>query len=215
MSNVFRSLRTRNYRLYFSGQLVSLIGTWMQIVGQSWLVFKMTGKGLDVGIVNALQFTPMLFGGAWGGLLADRYPKRRTLITTQALFAVTAGVLALLVTGGWAKLWMVYLIAFAYGTIQVIDMPTRQAFVSEMVPHDDVINAVSLNTAVFNGARLIGPVIAGVVIVKAGMAFCFWANSISFLAVIIALTLMRERDFYDSGAKPATGRGQIRAGWRA
>src|SRR5207248_2147675 len=99
VSNVFRALRARNYRLYFSGQLVSLIGTWMQIIGQSWLVFKMTGKGLDVGILSAMQFTPMLLGGAWGGLLADRFPKRRTLMVTQAAFAVCASVLAVLVTG--------------------------------------------------------------------------------------------------------------------
>ena len=214
MSNVFRALKTRNYRLYFSGQLVSLIGTWMQIIGQSWLVFKMTGKGLDVGIVNALQFTPMLFGGAWGGLLADRYPKRRTLIATQTAFAISAAALAVLVTGGWARLWMVYALAFAYGTVQVVDMPTRQAFVSEMVPTGDVINAVSLNTAVFNGARLVGPAVAGILIAKVGIGWCFWANAISFGAVIVALTAMREKDLFDSGARRVTGRGQIRAGLR-
>ena len=214
MSNVYRALRTRNYRLYFGGQLVSLIGTWMQIVGQSWLVLKMTGSGLDVGIVNALQFTPMLFAGAWGGLIADRYPKRRILITTQSLFAVSAAALALLVTGGWARLWMVYALAFAYGAVQVVDMPTRQAFVSEMVPMGDVMNAVSLNTAVFNGARLVGPAVAGVLITRVGLGWCFWVNAVSFVAVIIALSVMREDDLFDSGARPATGRGQIRAGLR-
>ena len=214
MSNAFRALRTRNYRLYFSGQLVSLIGTWMQIIGQSWLVLKLTGSGLDVGIVNALQFSPMLLAGAWGGLVADRHPKRRILITTQTAFAISAAALALLVTGGWVRLWMVYALAFVYGTVQVVDMPTRQAFVSEMVPTGDVMNAVSLNTAVFNGARLVGPAVAGIVIAKASIGICFWVNSISFVAVIIALFVMREHDLYDSGARPATGRGQIRAGLR-
>lgn len=212
MSKAFRALRTRNYRLYFSGQLVSLIGTWMQIVGQSWLVLKLTGSGLDVGVVNALQFTPMLVAGAYGGLVADRYPKRRTLITTQTLFAVSAAVLALLVSGGWVRLWMVYAVAFAYGSVQVVDMPTRQAFVSEMVPQGDVMNAVSLNTAVFNSARLVGPAVAGVVIAHVGMAVCFWSNAVSFVAVIIALFMMRDRDLFDSGARPVRGRGQIRAG---
>jgi MFS family permease len=214
MSNAFRALRTRNYRLFFSGQLVSLIGTWMQIIGQSWLVLRITGSGLDVGIVNALQFAPMLVAGAYGGLVADRFPKRRTLIATQATFAVVAASLAIVVTGGWVKLWMVYAIAFVYGCVQVVDMPTRQAFVSEMVPNGDVMNAVSLNTAVFNGARLVGPAVAGVVIAKLSIGICFWVNSVSFVAVIIALMLMRESDLYDSGARPATGRGQIRAGLR-
>jgi predicted MFS family arabinose efflux permease len=214
VSNAFRALRTRNYRLYFSGQLVSLIGTWMQIIGQSWLVLKLTGSGLDVGIVNALQFGPMLLAGVWGGLIADRYPKRRTLIVTQASFAVLAAVLALLVTGGWVQLWMVYALAFLYGSVQVVDMPTRQAFVPEMVSTGDVMNAVSLNTAVFNGARLIGPAIAGIVIAKASIGVCFWVNSASFVAVIIALLLMRDRDLFSAGARPAPGPGQIRAGLR-
>lgn len=214
MSNAFRALRTRNYRLYFGGQLVSLVGTWMQIIGQSWLVLKLTGSGLDVGIVNALQFTPMLVAGPWGGLVADRYNKRRILIATQTLFAISAAALALLVTGGWVKLWMVYALAFAYGSVQVVDMPTRQAFVSEMVPMGDVMSAVSLNTAVFNGARLVGPAVAGIVIAKSSIGMCFWVNAISFVAVIFALFVMRERDLYDSGARPATGRGQIRAGLR-
>lgn len=214
MSNAFRALRTRNYRLYFSGQLVSLVGTWMQIIGQSWLVLKLTGSGLDVGIVNALQFSPMLLAGVWGGLIADRYPKRRILLTTQTAFAVSAAALALLVTGGWVRLWMVYALAFVYGTVQVVDMPTRQAFVSEMVPTGDVMNAVSLNTAVFNGARLVGPAVAGIIIARTSIGVCFWANSISFVAVIIALYVMREDDLYDSGARPATGPGQIRAALR-
>lgn len=214
MKNAFRSLSNRNYRLYFSGQLVSLVGTWMQIIGQSWLVWKLTGSGLNVGIVTGLQFGPMLIGGAWGGLIADRYPKRRILIITQAAFAVFAGALALVVTTGIVELWMVYALAFLYGTVQVVDMPTRQAFVPEMVAQGDVINAVSLNTAVFNGARLVGPAIAGLVIKNASIGVCFWANSISFAAVIIALLAMRDGELHASGVAPVRGRGQIRAGFR-
>jgi predicted MFS family arabinose efflux permease len=130
------------------------------------------------------------------------------------MFAVVAASLAIVVTGGWVKLWMVYGIAFVYGCVQVVDMPTRQAFVSEMVPTGDVMNAVSLNTAVFNGARLVGPAVAGIVIAKLSIGICFWVNAVSFVAVIIAIALMHEDDLYDSGARPATGRGQIRAGLR-
>ncbi len=212
MRNAFRALRTRNYRLFLAGQLVSLVGTWMQIVAQSWLVLELTNSAFAVGIVTALQFGPMLIGGVWGGLVADRLNKRRILLVTQALFAIEATVLAVLVATGIAELWMVYGLAFTYGVIQVIDVPARQSFVAEMVREEDVMNAVSLNSAAFNVARMAGPAIAGVLIASVDIALCFAVNALSFVAVLIALSLMRERDLHIHHEVAKKGRGQIRAG---
>ena len=214
MKNAFRALKTRNYRLFFTGQAFSLIGTWMQIVAQSWLVFTITDSGTAVGIVTALQFGPMLLGGAWGGLVADRFNKRRIMLVTQSLFTIEATVLAVLVATGTVELWMIYTLAFLYGVIQVIDIPARQSFVSEMVKEDDVMNAVSLNSAIFNVARMAGPAMAGVLIAKVDIAICFFANAASFVFVLIALSLMRERELYNDHEKATKGRGQIRAGLR-
>ena len=214
MRNAFRALRTRNYRLFFSGQLVSLIGTWMHIIAQSWLVFELSRSAVALGVVTALQFGPMLVGGVWGGLIADRLNKRHILLVTQSLFAVEATALAVLVATGAAQLWMVYGLALIYGVIQVIDVPARQAFVTEMVADDDVMNAVSLNSAVFNVARMAGPAIAGVIIAKVDLAICFGVNAASFLAVIVALALMREGDLRIHHEVASKGRGQIRAGFR-
>jgi predicted MFS family arabinose efflux permease len=211
---LFRALSTRNYRLFFTGQLISLVGTWMQIIGQGWLVLRLTGSGLAVGIVTALQFGPMLLAGVWGGLMADRLRKRRILLFTQSLFLVQAVTLGTLVAGGWVRVWMVYALAFAYGCVQVLDVPARQSFVSEMVADDDVMNAVGLNSAIFNGARMIGPAIAGILIAKVSIAFCFFANSGTFLAVLVALWLMREDELFVSHDRPTKGPGQIRAGLR-
>ncbi len=214
MRFAFRAMRSRNYRLYFGGQLVSLIGTWMQIIAQSWLVLELSGSAVAVGVVTALQFGPMLVGGVWGGLLADRVNKRKILLTTQTLFLVEASVLAVLVATGAVQLWHVYALALVYGTIQVIDVPARQAFVSEMVRDDDVMNAVSLNSAAFNLARMAGPAIAGLVIAHVDMAICFIANAASFLAVLLSLALMRSKDLRVHTETAEKGRGQIRAGVR-
>jgi MFS family permease len=212
--NVFRALRTRNYRLYFSGQVVSLIGTWMQIVANSWLVLQLSGSGTAVGVVTAAQFGPMLLGGAWGGLIADRFPKRRLLLTTQSLFLVQATTLGVLTATGVVRLWMVYALTFLYGCVQIVDVPTRQAFVSEMVKGDDVMNAVGLNSAVFNAARMIGPAIAGVLIAKVSISLCFLINGASYLAVLMAIASMHERDLNGRTHEAPSGRGQIRAGMR-
>jgi MFS family permease len=213
-NRLFRALSTRNYRLFFTGQLISLVGTWMQIIGQGWLVLRLTGSGLAVGVVTALQFGPMLLAGVWGGLMADRLRKRRILLVTQSIFVLQSVALGTLVAGGWVRVWMVYALAFGYGCVQVLDVPARQAFVSEMVASDDVMNAVGLNSAIFNGARMIGPAIAGVLIAKFSIAFCFFANSGSFLAVLVALALMRESELFVHHDRPTRGRGQIRAGLR-
>lgn len=214
MRNAFRALGTRNYRLYFTGQLVSLVGTWMHIIAQSWLVYRLSDSAVALGVVTALQFGPTLVGGVWGGLLADRLNKRRILLTTQSLFAIEATALTVLVATGTARLWIVYSLAFIYGLIQVADVPARQAFVTEMVADDDVMNAVSLNSAVFNVARMAGPAMAGVIIAKIDLAVCFGVNALSFVAVIVALSLMRPSELRVHHEVAEKGRGQIRAGLR-
>lgn len=214
MKGIFRSLKTRNYRLYFFGQVVSLIGTWMQILANSWLVLELTHSGIAVGLASAMQFGPMLIGSTWGGLIADRFPKRRILMLTQSLFLLQASAMGTIVVTGVARLWMVYALIVFYGVVQVVDVPARQAFASEMVAKEDVMNAVGLNSAVFNGARMVGPAIAGFLIKFIGFAPAFYSNAGSYLAVLIALYLMRERDLYSQEKTRPEGRGQIRAGFR-
>ncbi|MGI8685479.1 MAG: MFS transporter [Acidimicrobiales bacterium] len=213
----FRSLRVRNYRLFFTGQLVSVSGTWMQQVAQSWLVLTLTDSGFDLGVTVALQFLPMLLFGMWGGVVADRFDKRRVLIAAQAVAAVLALTLWALVVADVVQLWMVYVLAFLLGLVQVVDMPTRQAFVTEMVGPDEVPNAVGLNSAMFNAGRLVGPAAAGAVISTAGVAPAFLVNAASYLVVIAALWAMRPDELYrDAPAKGDGGRrpGQIREGLR-
>src|SRR5881275_99775 len=156
----FHSLRVRNYRLFFFSQLISLTGTWMQTTAQSWLVLDLTGKstaGSALGLMVALQFLPMLLFGMWGGLIADRYDKRKLLIATQAAAGLLALVLFGLMAADAVELWMVYVLAFLRGVVTMVDMPTRQAFVIEMVGPDEVPNAVGLNSAMFNTGRILGP----------------------------------------------------------
>ena len=211
MRDAFRSLKTRNYRLYFSGMIVSNVGTWMQIIANGWLVLQLSHSGFAVGIATAMQFGPMLVAGAWGGLIVDRLPKRRIILATQALFLVQATALGVLTATGTAKLWMAYALTFLYGCIQVIDVPARQAFVPEMVADDDVMSAVGLNSAVFNASRMIGPAVAGLLIANVSIAICYFANAASFLAVLVAVALMRPGELRATHQAPK-GRGQIRAG---
>ncbi|MEX2394387.1 MAG: MFS transporter, partial [Actinomycetota bacterium] len=212
MRHAFRALKSRNYRLYFGGQAVSLIGTWMHIIGQSWLVLRLSNSGFAVGLVTALQFGPMLLAGVWGGLLADRFPKKKLLIISQAAYAAEALLLAVLVATGLVELWMVYACSLLAGVISVIDVPARQAFVSEMVGEDDVTSAVSLNGALFNLSRMAGPAIAGVVIAAISIEICFFVNAFSFVGVIVALMLMREGELHRTHALIKKGSGQIREG---
>src|SRR5947209_10498346 len=190
-ARTFRSLRIRNYRLFFFGQLVSVTGTWMQTVAQSWLVLNLTGSGVDLGLTVALQFLPMLLFGMWGGLLADRLDKRPLLVATQAAGGILAVALWALVATGTVELWMVYVFAFLLGVVTMVDMPTRQAFVVEMVGPDEVSNAVGLNSAMFNTGRILGPAAAGLVIAWFGVAPAFLANGLSYIAVIAGLLDMR------------------------
>ncbi|MDW5593677.1 MFS transporter [Conexibacter stalactiti] len=183
----FSSLRIPNYRRYFTGQIVSVSGTWVQTVAETWLVLQLTHSGFAVGVAAALQFAPMLLAGAWGGAVADRLPKRRLLIVTQVAMAIPALLLFALTAGGAITLWMLYLLIFARGLVLAIDNPARQSFLVELVGSDGVLNAVSLNSALINSARIIGPAIAGVLITTVGVAPCFAVNAVSFLAMIVAL----------------------------
>lgn len=211
--STFGSLAIRNYRLYFIGQVVSVTGSWMQRVAQSWLVLHLTGSGVALGLVAALQFIPMLLFGAWGGLIADRVDKRRLLIITQALMGLLAAVLAVVTLSGLVQLWIVYLLALLLGVVTAIDNPGRQSFVMEMVGRQQVMNAVSLNSAVFTGSRVIGPAVAGILIVVVGTGWCFVLNAVSFAAVLLALVAMDPSQLQRSDAPPKV-RGQLLEGLR-
>jgi MFS family permease len=209
----FNSLEVPNYRRYFTGQLISLSGTWMQTVAAIWLILSLTDSGIAVGLTTALQFLPMLLIGAWGGLLADRIPKRRLLITTQALMAIPAIGLFAVTAAGVAAPWMVYLAVFAMGSVNAVDNPTRQSFVIEMVGSDRVVNAVSLNSVIVQAARIVGPALAGLLIAGFGVVPCFALNALTFIAMIVALWGMDPRGLH---AAPVANRepGAIRAGLR-
>ncbi|MFC8347688.1 MFS transporter [Streptomyces sp. NPDC057280] len=210
-SSMFSSLRNRNYRLFFLGQVVSNTGTWMQRIAQDWLVLSLTGSATAVGVTTALQFLPMLLFGLYGGVLVDRLPKRPTLLVTQSAMALTGLALAFLTLTGHVEVWHVYLAAFAVGLATVVDNPARQTFVSEMVGPDQLQNAVSLNSANFQSARLIGPAVAGLMITGVGTGWAFLANGLSFIAPITGLLLMRARELYVVQRAPR-GKGQLREG---
>jgi MFS family permease len=209
----FSSLRVRNYRLYFTAQLISVSGTWMQTVAQAWLVLHLSGSGVDLGIVVGLQFLPMLLFGPVGGLVADRVNKRHLLYFTQAAGGLLALVLGCLVVSDVVQLWQVYVLATLLGVVNVFDNPARQTFVMEMVGRDDLPNAVSLNTVVMNASRVVGPAIGGVVIVVFGLGVCFFINAVSYVAVLIGLSLMRTRELHPT-EQVARAKGQIRDGFR-
>lgn len=189
-----RALRHRNFRLFWSGQLVSLIGTWMQGVAQGWLVLELTNDPLALGLVAAAQFTPVIVFGLFAGVLADAVSKRAALIVTQVAAMVLALVLGLLVLFGLVEVWHVFVLAVLLGLVNAVDMPVRQAFSVEMVGREDIANAVALNSAVFNGTRIIGPAIAGLLIATVGLAVCFLLNAVSYVAVIAGLLLMRRSE---------------------
>ncbi|TQF74959.1 MFS transporter [Rhodococcus spelaei] len=183
----FSSLTVPNYRLYFSGQAVSMIGTWMQTVAQSWLVLQLTGSGTALGLVVALQTLPVLLLGPYGGVVADRVDKRRLMIALQSMMGVLALVLGLLTVTDTVALWQVYVLAFLLGLNNCFENPARQAFVLEMVGPEHLHNAVSLNSVLVNAARAIGPAVAGIVIATGGLGICFLLNAVSFVAVVASL----------------------------
>jgi MFS family permease len=210
---MFSSLSIRNYRLFFIGQVISNTGTWMQRIAQDWLVLSLTGSSAAVGITTALQFLPMLLFGLYGGVLVDRLPKRPTLLVTQASMALTGLALAVLTLTGHVQVWHVYLAAFTVGLATVVDNPARQSFVSEMVGPGQLQNAVSLNSANFQSARLIGPAVAGLLITGVGTGWAFLFNGLSFVAPIAGLLLMRARELHVVERAPR-GKGQLREGLR-
>ena len=211
---LFSSLAVRNYRLFASGQVVSLTGTWMQRVAQDWLVLNLShNSGTAIGVTTGLQFAPVLFVGLYGGVIADRYRKRQVLVLTQVTMGLFALALGLLDVTGAVQLWHVYALAFALGIASAIDAPVRQAFVTELVGPSLLPNAVSLNSATFNIARVLGPAIAGLMIASVGTSLVFLINAGSFVAVIACLLLMRDDDLFVG--KPVTrAKGQVREGLR-
>ena len=208
LSNGGRAFRHRNYRLFFGGQLVSLVGTWMQQVAQAWLVLELTSDPLILGLTTALAFLPVLVLGLFGGLIADALPKRQTLIATQTVQMILAFALFALVVTDSVQVWQILVLATILGITNAVDMPTRQAFTVEMVGREDVANAVALNSAIFNGARIVGPAIAGLTIGFFGgdVSAAFLINGLSFLAVIVAYAAMREQDLDHRGeyARPGS-----------
>jgi MFS family permease len=209
----FRSMSVRNYRLYFAGQLISTTGTWMQSIAQAWLVLQITGSGVALGVTVALQFTPVLLVGAWGGLVADRVDKRRLLVGTQAAAGVLALLLGAVTALGVVQLWMIFVLALGLGAVNAVDNPARRAFVVEMVGTEHVSNAVSLSSAMFMAARVIGPAIAGLVIAGLGVSWCFFANGVSYSAAVLAFMAMREKEFFAVEPVPKR-KGQLREGLR-
>jgi MFS family permease len=209
---MFSSLRVRNFRLFATGQVISNTGTWMQRVAQDWLVLQLTnGSGTAVGIATGLQFLPLLLFGLWGGMIADRYPKRRVLMVTQAAMGGLALVLGVLAVTGAVRPWHIYLLALGLGLATVVDNPTRQSFAIEMVGRDDLQNAIALNSAVFNLARITGPALAGVVISLVGIPVAFFLNATSYLTVILSLHRMRKSELRPA-ERVARAKGQLRQG---
>jgi MFS family permease len=189
--HTFRALRHRNYRLFFWGQLVSLIGTWMQQTAMSWYVYQVTNSKLLLGLVSAVGSAPMVFSSIWGGALADLYPKRSILVLTQSAQMLCAFLLAAGVGLGFATPPFIMIVAAFNGTAMGFDMPARQAFTVEMTSREDLLNAISLNSSIVNGARVVGPSVAGLMISAVGVAMCFFLNGLSFVAVIAGFLMMR------------------------
>jgi MFS family permease len=204
--DTFAALKHRNFRLFFVGQLVSLTGSWMQNTAQGWLVYQLTGSKLLLGTVAAVGSLPMLLLSVWGGSVADRHPKRTVIYCTQIAMMALAFAFAALVGSGHIQPWQILVLAALGGVAMAFDMPARQAFTVEMTSREDLMNAVSLNSSIVNGARVIGPAVAGFLMAHVGMTWCFLLNGLSFIAVIAGLLLMRLPKFV-SPAKPAsTGR---------
>jgi MFS family permease len=190
-SVMFRALRYRNFQLFFAGQLISLVGTWMDNIAEAWLVYRLTGSSLLLGTVAFAGQIPVFLLAPIGGMVADRWDRRRVVVATQAASMVLAGILAGLTLSGRVKVWEVILLASLMGVVNAFDIPARQAFLVDMVGREDLMNAIALNSSMFNGARVIGPAIAGILVASIGEGWCFFANSVSYIAVIAGLLMMR------------------------
>ena len=209
----FHSLKTRNFRLFFIGQVISVTGTWINATASAWLVLHLSDSGVALGINTALLFLPILVVGAFGGMMADRLDKRKILIGTQIAYTVVALTLFAIVATGVVQLWMVYGLSFTAGLVTALDNPTRQSFYMEMVEASDVTNAVSLNSAVFMASRIVGASLAGALIASFGTAICYLVDGLSYVAVIVALVAMRPADLH---GREQTERehGNVRDGFR-
>jgi MFS family permease len=185
-----RALRHRNYQLFFGGQLISLTGTWMQSVAQSWLVYSLTGSAVLLGLIGFAGQIPVLLFAPIGGIVADRHDRRWTLVATQSAAMLLAAALAVLTLSGHVQVWHVVVLSALLGVVNAFDIPARQAFVVDMVGRGDLVNAIGLNSSMFNGARIIGPAVAGVLVAKIGEGWCFFCNAVSYVAVIIGLLAM-------------------------
>ena len=197
IKRTFVSFNNRNYRLYWTGQLLSSIGTWVSRIAQAWLVLKLTNSAFALGLVGTLQFLPLTMLSLFGGVFADRFPKRRLLVVTQSVMATQSLVLAILVSTGIVHIWHIYVLAMILGLASAFDNPTRQAFVSEMVGTESLPNAIALNSSLFNTARIIGPAIGGALIAWFSISVPFYIDAVSYLAVIICLLMMRPSEFHD------------------
>ena len=186
-----RALRHRNFQLFFSGQLISLVGTWMQTIAESWLVYRLTGSSLLLGAVGFSSQIPVFLVAPLGGIVADRYNRQRVVIGTQVCSMVLAGIYAALTLSGRIRIWEIFVLAALLGVVNAFDIPGRQAFLMDMVGREDLMNAIALNSSMFNGARIIGPAIAGILVAKIGEGWCFFANSVSYIAVIAGLLMMQ------------------------
>lgn len=191
LSNTFRALRHRNFQLFFIGQFLSLTGTWMQSVAQSWLVYQLTGSVVLLGMIGFAGQIPVFLIAPFGGAVADRYNRRKILVVTQTSAMLTAFILAILTLTGNIQVWHLFVLALFFGLANAFDIPTRQAFVSDMVGREDLLNAIALNSSMFNGARIIGPAIAGILVALVGEGWCFFANAVSYIAVITGILLMK------------------------
>ncbi len=190
LRSTFRALQHRNYRLYWTGQLISLIGTWMQSVAQGWLMHRLTSSAFMLGFLGFCQFLPVLLLSLWAGVIVDSIDKRKLLLITQTAFLVQAALLATAVSTGIVKPWMILALAFVFGTINAVDLPARQSFVVELAGKEDLSNAIALNSGAFNTARVVGPAIAGILLATVGEAGCFWLNALSYIAVIASIWRM-------------------------
>lgn len=219
LAEAFRALRHRDFRLFFTGQLISLIGTWMQAVAQGWLMHRLTSSAFMLGLLSFAQFAPVLPFALWAGVVADRIPRRTLLLWTQSLLLLQAVALALVVSTGVVKPWMVLALAVVYGIVNTFDLPARQSFIIDMTGKEDLPNGIALNSAAFNAARILGPAVAGVLVATMGEVGCFWLNALSFLAVIVSLALIKggrkprgDALVLDASGAPGTGASTMREG---
>jgi MFS family permease len=208
---MFSSLATRNFRIYLIGQVISNTGTWMQSIAMSWLVIRVTGSGVDLGLVSAASFLPVLIFGTFAGVVVDRFPRRTILLITQSLFLLQALGFFVLTYSGSIKLWMIFALSLFFGAVNTVDPTARQSFVEQLAGRDRLQNAVSLNSVTFNASRAVGPAIAGILILTVGLSYAFLFNAISFIAVIVALFALRKSEMYPYQPQ-VRSKGQVREG---